>query len=240
MLAFDRKASSYHQNSQVQQDSADWVAAWLPTDLFNARCLEFGAGSGNLTKSLTPLFVHVEASDIAPHMVAEGSRRIGAAQWTVRDAWAPETPPTPEWDMITSASMLQWAPDPVAVLRRWTHLLRPSGHILCGIYIRPSLPELGSLLPENRQFRWRESSEWVAAFAAAGLRVVRHEAVTRRYVYASPQAMMRRLHDTGVTLSPNPLSVSTMKTLIKQYSQRYAVPGGVTATWTTLRIEASL
>ena len=239
MLAFNRKASSYHQNSHVQQDSADWIADWLPTDFAQARCLEFGAGSGNLTKNLTPLFAHVEASDIAPNMVAEGRHRFGTAHWTVRDAWRPEIPPAPEWDIITSASMLQWAPDPVDVIRRWANLLRPSGRILCGIYVRPSLPELGSLLPEDCQFRWLQSADWVAAFTAAGLRVVRHESLTRRYVYASPQAMMRRLHDTGVALSSKPLSVSTMKTILQQYSQRHSVPDGVAATWTTLRIEAA-
>lgn len=240
MLAFDRKASSYHQNSHVQQDSADWVAAWLPNDINKARCLEFGAGSGNLTKSLIPLFSHVEASDIAPAMVAEGRRRHPGAHWDVRDAWSPDIPSVPEWDMITSASMLQWAPDPVVVIQRWSRLLRPDGRILCGVYVSPSLPELGLLLPETRQFPWLNSDEWVQAFAAAGLKVHRHESLTRRYVYPSPQVMMRRLHDTGVALSHNPLSVSAMKRILRQYAQANSVPGGICATWTTLRIEASV
>jgi malonyl-CoA O-methyltransferase len=240
MLAFDRKASSYHRNSHVQQDSADWVSAWLPTDMAGARCLEFGAGSGNLTRSLTPQFSHVEASDIAPAMVAEGRLRHDEAQWEIRDAWNPDIPPIPEWDMITSASLLQWAADPVEVIQRWARLLRPDGRILCGIYVRPSLPELGMLLPEACKFRWLEANDWAQAFAAAGLKVLRHESLTRRYVYPSPQVMMRRLHDTGVALSHNPLSVSVMKQILRQYAHANSLPGGVCATWTTLRIEASL
>ena len=240
MLAFERKASSYHQNSHVQLDSADWLAAWLPPDMRHARCLEFGAGSGNLTKSLTPLFAEVEASDIAPAMVAEGHRLNGGARWTVRDAWQPEIPAEPKWDLITSASMLQWAPDPAQVISRWARLLRPQGRLLCGIYIRPSLPELGALLPAAYQFRWLEAEDWVTAFTEAGLHVLRHESLTRRYVYPSPQVLMRRLHDTGVMLSGKSLSVGAMKTIFAHYAQRYALPGGVGATWTTLRIEASL
>jgi SAM-dependent methyltransferase len=240
MLAFDQKASTYHANSNVQRDSANWLAAWLPSTIPTARCLEFGSGTGNLTQYLTPLFAHVEATDIAPAMVLEGRTRFHDAHWAVRDAWAPATPSTPEWDIITSSSMLQWVADPVETLLRWARLLRPGGRIVCGIYVYPSLPELGILLPDDYQFAWRTSREWSAAFASAGLSVLRQESVTRSYIYPSPLALMRRLHDTGVALSKKSLPVSAMKTILDQYTREFPAAGGVVATWSTLRIEASL
>lgn len=238
MLAFDRKASTYHDNSHVQHDSANWVAEWLPDASLTGRCLEFGAGSGNLTASLVSRFSHVQATDIAPAMVTEGHNRYPSAQWSVCDAWNPPPLNGPAWDLVASSSMLQWAPEPQQVLQRWADLLHPQGRILCGIYVRPSLPELGSLLPANRQFRWLDPTDWVSAFADAGMQVLRHETLTRKYIYPSPLKLMRRLHNTGVALSDPSLAVGAMKSILRQYVQQFSHPDGVRATWSTLRIEA--
>jgi len=239
MLAFDRKASSYHDNSHVQSDSADWLAEWLPGHPSTGRCYEFGAGSGNLTRHLVSRFSHVQATDIAPSMVAEGQRRYSSAQWTVCDAWTPPPLRGPAWDFITSSSLLQWTPNPKQVLTCWADLLHPQGRILCGIYVRPSLPELGSLLPDDRQFRWLNSTNWVSAFADSGLKVLRHETLTRKYIYPSPLKLMRRLHDTGVVLSNQPLPIGAMKSIMRQYAKQFSQADGICATWTTLRIEAT-
>ncbi|MCC5022428.1 MAG: hypothetical protein J6386_06365 [Candidatus Synoicihabitans palmerolidicus] len=112
--------------------------------------------------------------------------------------------------------------------------------MLCDIYIRPSLPELGSLVPPDYQFQWLDAPQWVNAFQTAGLRVLRHESLSRRYVYPSAQALLRRLHDTGVALPQRTLSFGAIKNVLRDYSRQFQDSAGVIATWSTLRIEVSL
>jgi len=237
MSAFDQKSCSYHENAHVQKDSAALVAEWLLASKQRGRCLEFGAGTGNLTQFLIPQFDHVEATDIAPRMVAEGLKRYPAANWSVCDAWTPhQTPET--WDLITSASMLQWSPAPANTLRRWAQLLRPGGRIISGIYIAPSLPELATLLPSASKFHWLSTGDWSQAIREAGLKLLRVEPTSQHYTYPSAHALMRRLHNTGVALTKSPLPIYQMKRLLQEYDRLFACDGGVNATWTTLRIEA--
>lgn len=238
MLKFDRKAASYNSHSHIQRDTADWVAEWLPPPSPDGTCLEFGAGTGNFTRHLSGRFDHIEASDIAPRMVEEGKRDLPAAHWTQRNAWTPGNDVDPR-SFITSCSLLQWALDPVAVLQSWRPLLKPGGRVLSGIYIDPSLPELGSLLPSSHQFPWRTANEWRTHFADAGFSVNRSETKTCKYIYPSVLTLFRRLHGTGATLPHQPLPGAQIRQLFRDYEKQFHVEGGVTTTWTFLRIEVS-
>jgi len=236
-LAFDRKAGAYNDHAHVQRDTAAWVAEWLPAHGRHARCFEFGAGTGNFTRYLCERFATIEASDIAPHMLEQGRQALPHVNWVVQDAWQP-TVPAESVDCVASCSLLQWADDPVAVLQRWHRLLKPSGTLISGIYISPSLPELGSLLDADRQFLWRSAAEWERCVTAAGFKIVRCETTLRRYSYPSALVLLRRLHGTGAIRLGRPLSTGEVKKLIEEYQACYAVPEGVMTTWTFLRIEA--
>lgn len=238
MLNFDHKAATYHANAVVQRDSADSLADWLPAP-GDGSCLEFGSGTGLLTRHLLPRFSRVEASDIAPGMVSEGAQKFPAARWTLRDAFAPQ-PDAPAWDCIASCSMLQWAPDPAAVIKNWIRLLRPGGRLLLGIYVAPSLPELAALLPPECRFAWRGEADWREALAAAGARILRTGVATRVYRYPSARVFLRRLHDTGVKIPGRPLSIGQMRRLLQDYDRTADPALGIASTWTTLRIEADL
>lgn len=234
--AFNGKASTYDVHAHVQRDTAAWVAEWLPeAGQFN-RCLEFGAGTGNFTRHLQGRFATLEVSDLAPEMIAKGRRELPGLHWTQRDAWAPRDEPA-AWDFLTSCSLLQWAPEPVEVLRRWRKFLRKGGRHLSGIYTAPSLPEFAALMPDRQPLRWRSSTAWGDYFTAAGFRVVRLEELTRGYHYPSARALMRQLHGTGATKTDRPLTVGQMKRLLQAYEARFRSPAGVLATWTFCRIE---
>jgi malonyl-CoA O-methyltransferase len=239
MLAFDRKAVSYNDHSHIQRDTAAWVAEWLPKPEPDATCLEFGAGTGNFTKYLTTKFACVCATDIAPSMLIAGREHAPAAQWSVQNAWNP-TVSDQKWDYVASCSVLQWADDPVTVLRKWNSLLKLGGRLVSGIYVRPSLPELGSLLPPDRQFGWHTAPAWIEFVNQAGFKVLRSESTTRKYTYPSAFELLRRLRGTGVTLPGKPLSVPATRTLIRNYEVMHAVPEGICTTWTFLRIEAAV
>lgn len=238
-LAFDRKAGSYDTHAHVQRDTAAWVAEWLPAAGEFGGCLEFGAGTGNFTRHLAGRFATLEASDHAPGMVAEGRRRFPEARWRERDAWAPDDA-NGAWDFVASCSVLQWAVDPVDVLMRWRRILRPGGRQLSGIYIAPSLPEFGALMPERRPFPWRTAEAWRESYASAGFSAIRLETHTREYVYPNARALMRQLHGTGATVVGDAVPAGRLVKLLRDYEREYARPdGGVPATWTFCRVEAA-
>ena len=238
VLAFDRKASTYDTHAHVQRDTAAWVAEWLPSARPDVSCLEFGSGTGNFTRHLARCFRDLEASDQAEAMVAAGRESIPSARWTQRNAWAPHGEPGTR-DFLASCSVLQWAPDPVDVLKRWRTLLKPGGETLSGIYIAPSLPEFARLLPERRPVHWRTEAEWKGFFCAAGFQNVRIETCTREYIYPGARALMRQLHGTGAVLVGDPLPISQVRSLINRYEKTYSRDGGVVATWTFCRVSAT-
>lgn len=236
-LAFHRKATCYDTHAHVQRDTAAWVAEWLPGAGEFGACLEFGAGTGNFTRHLSGRFTTLEASDRAPGMVERGRFAFPSVRWIERDAWHPQDGDG-TWDFVASCSLLQWADEPVEILRRWRRVLRPGGRQLSGIYIAPSLPEFGALMPERRPFPWRTAEEWRASFEAAGFHAIRQETRTREYVYENARALMRQLHGTGATVVGAPVPTGRLKTLLRDYEEAFARPGGVVATWTFCRIEA--
>lgn len=243
-LAFHRKAGCYDTHAHVQRDTAEWVAEWLPVAGEFGACLEFGAGTGNFTRHLAERFTTLEASDHAPGMVAEGARLFPDVRWRERDAWRPEdadgaSGENGAWDFVASCSVLQWAADPVDVLTRWRRILRPGGRQLSGIYIAPSLPEFGALLPERRPFPWRTAEAWRESYAAAGFGAIRVETHTREYVYPNARALMRQLHGTGATVVGAPLSAGRLVKLLRDYDHTYGREDGVPATWTFCRVEAT-
>ncbi|CAM2883813.1 methyltransferase [Rariglobus hedericola] len=236
-LAFDRKAGSYDVHAHVQRDTAAWVAEWLPPAGTFATCLEFGAGTGNFTRHLESRFTQLEATDHAPAMVAQGRLAFPSVTWSERDAWNPADPAGTR-DFVASCSVLQWAADPVGVLTRWRRLLRPGGRHLSGIYIAPSLPEFGALIPERRPFPWRTADEWSKSFSAAGFTDIRVDTKTREYIYPTARALMRQLHGTGATIVGAPLAAGRLVTLLRDYERVHRRADGVPATWTFCRIEA--
>jgi SAM-dependent methyltransferase len=175
-------------------------------------------------------------------MVAEGRRLFPEARWRERDAWrvGDGDGESGAWDFLASCSVLQWAADPVDVLKRWRRIMRPGGRQLSGIYIAPSLPEFGALLPERRPFPWRTAEAWRESYAAAGFGAIRVETHTREYVYSNARALMRQLHGTGATVVGDAVPAGRLVKLLRDYEREYARPdGGVPATWTFCRVEAT-
>ena len=82
-MRFDACADAYDAHARPQRDFAARVAEFAevrPDD----DLLEFGAGTGALTRHLTAIQgVHVCATDISPAMVALGKTAVPEADWVV-------------------------------------------------------------------------------------------------------------------------------------------------------------
>ncbi|ADE53792.1 methyltransferase domain-containing protein [Coraliomargarita akajimensis] len=232
---FARKARSYNQHALVQADAAEWLSHWLPESTTD--CLEFGAGTGLFSQYLPQHFASVLCTDLSEEMLQLCKERLSTIQTEVRNAWMCPTIPT-LYDWIVSSSLLQWAPDPVEVLRQWKQQLSPNGRLLIGLFVDPSLKEMRSLMGGQSPLVWRTQQEWLNCATEAGLNILRTESRERVYHYPNARAFWRSLHDTGTTARCQ-TSVGSLRQCLAAYEASFGNDAGVRASWTTCRIELS-
>lgn len=234
--AFARKASSYDAYACVQEDAADWLAEWLPTKGTHGSCLELGAGTGLFSQHLAGRFQQLACTDISPEMLSHCRKRVTGADFRILDAWEAPDCDRPRWDLISSCSLLQWAPTPVSVLRNWSKQLEPNGRMLLGFFVSPSLPELDRVLEGKSPVDWRSPSEWQKAIGAADLQIQQMETTTRIYHYPSALEFWKSLHGTGSNVTRG-TSTGTLRRLLREYEGANRTEAGVRATWTFCRAE---
>lgn len=235
-MRFEKKAESYHRNALPQTTLANWLAEWLPARVDGKlSVVDMGAGTGILTRHLIPLGT-IEAIDSSPSMLEAGHHHFPQARWTLGDAWTASG----SWDLICSSSLLQWAPDPVAVLSHWRKSLRTHGRMIHGFFVEPSLPELAHLAGDIFPLSWHSPQTWIGAFEQAGFHVIRQDRLTETIPFGSARAFLRHLHDTGTTHEDPQMSPVQLRRILQAYDEQFALPaGGVRSTWTLMRIEAA-
>lgn len=232
-MNFNTQAQGYHLHATPQRRFAEALAAFSP---FNAgdRVTELGAGTGFLTRALLSQGAMVDASDASPAMVEIGKQSTPTASWTVANAFTYNTP----CHHLASNGMLQWAPDPGAVLSLWHACLPSDGRLLLGVLCEPGFRELRSLTGEG-PIRWRDEAEWLKLLRRAGFNVRTSAVYEHQEYYPTAIDFLRQLHETGVTGEPR-YSASELRSLLREYDRLFPAPSGkgVRATWAWLMVEA--
>lgn len=236
-MRFNQKAVVYEKSAVIQATLADWVAEWIePTWPATARALEFGAGTGLLTRRLASRG-RLTATDISTRMVQIGRERLPEVTWEIANAWDPSITLV---DRLFSSAMLQWAPEPQRVLNAWHRLISPGGRMVHGLFVAPTLPELFTISNSPQLVRWRSTEAWIGMVQQAGFAMHRWETKTIKQRHAGARQFLRQLHDTGATATVPQLRVGVLRSMIAEFDRRYAGPdGGVEVTWTLMRMECS-
>jgi len=234
-MRFDQTAKWYEDHAQVQQQVALWCADWLEHDLNNQNAIEFGAGPGTFTRHIVARGCkNLIASDLSRQMLEVGKQNLPNIKWSREDAWDP-SPKTVT--RIYSTSLLQWAKDPLHVLRRWRELLVPQGRLLVTLFVEGTLREFSASGPALNALHWQSEPWWLSTVERAGFRVERSSTwKTKRF---SPSAVhaLRVIHKTGACASHN-ASATLLRQTLRKYDEQFREPSGVPVSWHALRIEA--
>jgi malonyl-CoA O-methyltransferase len=233
MKSFDQAVHTYESHGFIQREMAAWLAEWLPARR-EGTAVEAGAGTGFFTQHLLPWNGRFIATDASPSMVALGSARWPQTDWRVAEA---ADLPSVSTNWILSSSFLQWARDPVSLLRDWKERLAPGGRILTGLFVAPTLPELDQVLPGSAPLQWRTPAQWKEIVIQADLHPLRTEEARRLFVFPSALELLRTLHRTGAA-PVRRTSAASLRHAIREYDRRFSCPGGVCSTWTFYRVEA--
>jgi trans-aconitate methyltransferase len=232
-MRFDHCAHTYDAYAAPQRAFAARVAEFIHAGA-ETDVIELGAGTGALTRSVCAATrVAVHATDASPAMVELGRKNVPEARWSRLDAFIE---PVPQSQLQLSSGLLQWAGDPERVLRKWKAALRPGGRMAHAFPCEPCLREWRSLVPEG-PVRWRDEAAWSLLFEAAGLKISRKRLWLDTMLFSSALDMIRAMHRSGVTGHPR-LGPGRLRQAMRTYEADHRSPGGISATWAWLAIEA--
>jgi SAM-dependent methyltransferase len=155
---FDSKAAGwpgkYAPAGRLAGRLARFDAAVRARAVAGGDVLDLGCGSGDLARCLDDGGYRVTGCDIAPGMLREAAAAGGgrAVRWVRLDpGWRTLPFETASFDAVVASSVLEYVPDPLAVLEECARVLRPGGALLC------TVPDL------THPVRWLE---WPLGWAA--------------------------------------------------------------------------
>jgi SAM-dependent methyltransferase len=98
--------------------------------------LDLGCGTGELARRLAADGYQATGCDIAPLMLLQATAADpgGTVSWLpLEPGWQALPFEAQSLDGVTAASVLEYAPDPSAVLRECARVLRPDGTLICTV-----------------------------------------------------------------------------------------------------------
>ncbi|HEX2613803.1 MAG TPA: methyltransferase [Fibrobacteria bacterium] len=247
-LRFGRAATAYEAAAGVQARMADTLLGLWGDGAAPARVLEFGCGTGLLTRRLAARFpaAAITATDAAPEMLEVARAALAGsgghlafreldARAGSRTTGGPQgTPP----DLLASNALVQWFPDLAAHFRFAASLASPGAHYLVSGFDRANFPELNALLsapPFGYQAfpgHTREAVE--VAVSEGGWQVSGFVGWEEVEVLPTPRAVLARVQDLGAVRDPRAggrMTRANLAWLLAEYAKRFSAEGGVRLTW---------
>jgi len=240
---FGRAAGTYHDSTPVQASMASILANLVPESFHPTTCIEFGCGTGHLTRALTDRFPDLDilATDLSEAMVerARGSwDRPARPQWQVLDGRTPCLPAR-EFDLLCSNAMVQWFPRLRPHLEACRKMTRAGGVIAVSGFRDDHFPELESVLGRP-PFSYAPGPGHApaavdAALSEAGWTPISIETLEIVAEYPDASSFLDHLRRSGANRPPpqgQKLSKSSLRLLKAGLQERAGLPGGaIRITW---------
>jgi len=236
---FDRAGATYEASALVQRQVAVRLAALCPDRLCGA-VLEIGAGSGFLTRLLTPRqtggpYVALDlSSGMLGHAAMPGAVKVAA------DGERPPFADAP-FHFLASASAMHWYADPRRSIPADLRLVRPGGGFALAFYVEGTLGELaqasratgfGSVFPMRPAAFYRDLFASLPGITW-DMETTRHEVR-----HESALALLKSLKGAGVTHTPGkaPASPGRYREFTRYYEEHFGDADGVLASYTVLSL----
>ena len=204
---FFKAASTYNDNAVIQAeickrvcDKVEMLLAGRQTEV--ASVLEIGVGQGLLTGFWRMLLTPSEATYV--DLLPMPEFRIAATEhYIIGDAeqWLADS--SLRFDVILSASAVQWFADPIGFINTVRRHLNPGGFAVISTFAAGNLRELDAVRPSPVIYR--------SADEYRGIPGVQVEEWERTLSFSSSREMMMHLRLTGVTPRHSASSSSTVK-----------------------------
>ncbi|UWQ31610.1 malonyl-ACP O-methyltransferase BioC [Leisingera sp. M527] len=202
--SFRRGLNSYHGTASVQADIAAQLAGLLQAQGAPRRfgaVLEFGCGTGHLTRHLLQRFTagSLLLNDLVPE-AAQVLQALGSAAPAQSrfEAGPVETLPLPQQlDLIASASTVQWIPDLPALTARLAARLKPGGWLALSGFGRGQFRELAALGSSAAAPSYLDAGEWPSVLPQ-DLEILAIEQCTAVLKFDTALELLKHLRRTGV------------------------------------------
>ncbi len=181
--SFDERAKTWDEEPRRLQLAADIFAAierHVPLRP-DASALDYGCGTGLLSLALAPRVRRVVAVDSSPGMLDVLSQKTRAAHLAnvepLHADFSKDPLPAPPFALVASAMTLHHVPDVVALLRQFSSLLAPGGHLA----LADLDSEDGSFHRDNPSIPHRgfDRDAFAKQLAAAGFEHIRFHTAAR-------------------------------------------------------------
>ncbi len=234
---FARGMGTYDGAAVVQKEMAARLMAGLASapvaDGFG-NVLELGCGTGVLTGLLLDdsRLKRLVLNDLVPACAqtacqARQHRPDITVQFVPGDM---ETVALPgENDLIIAGAVLQWASDPLRLLRRLAELLRPGGVLAMASFGPSNLCEITRLT--GLSLHYRSVADWHGLLADHYTVLSSGEAM-RTLWFASAHEVLRHLQQTGVNaLDTSPWPPARIRRFCRTYAETFGRDGAVPLTY---------
>ncbi len=215
---FVRSVSSYDGEAEVQRRVARRLAC-IARERFAGKepgnLLEVGCGTGLLTGELTSLLAprRLTLWDLAPISEAlPGDHRRCDAEMQIRKE------PDGSYDLIASASTVQWFNSPAAFVRHCHRVLSSGGVIALSTFGTDNFRELTPYLPATPNYYSPE--RWRQLLSETGFRDIRVETESVTKEFADTVSLLRHLSDTGVNAVSGHVGPSVTRSILRSGIRR--------------------
>lgn len=192
---FERAISTYNDNAVIQSEICERIGLKLRELLADRdnnvkSLLEVGVGNGLMTEVWRKIVIPRIATYIDLHSMSEfGIAEEERYLTTDAEDWLEKS--VERFDVILSASTIQWFADPVKFIDTVKHHLYPGGFAIISTFVKGNLKELDSLRPAPLIYRSAEEYLMV--------KVTEGECFERILEFPTSREMMMHLRNTGVT-----------------------------------------
>lgn len=238
---FDRGAASYCCAASLQQQVANHLAAQLPAQV--PVLLDLGCGPGWIQPRLARHCQSLWAADLSAAMLHQ-ARQIGAAsQFYQADARALPLPDA-SVDLVFSSLMLQWCPEPGAVLAEISRILKPGGRLLLTTLVTGSLAEFShswaTVDQQPHQLRFLTEAELCAQLQQPTL-TLSYQVQQYQLFYPDVLSLARSFQQIGANYVAGRQSGLTGKQRWRQFAEAYEqfrCPDGLPLSYQVLQLQA--